>query len=154
MSVETIKAVQMGLEAYQSIMKGSGDSEEVKEKCLPMLHEMALDIGRQHKRLGGNFAIAQAVFNRSQRDQIKKDLGPNLNFIVLNLSRECQSKRVAKRHGSDDQGDQIAGLMEKFYDLYEPAGEDENNAYNIDITEYMSVEDVIEKVLKIVENIS
>ena len=44
--------------------------------------------------------------------------------------------------------------MEKFYDLYEPAGEDEKNAYNIDITEDMSVEDVIEKVLKIVENIS
>ena len=45
-------------------------------------------------------------------------------------------------------------MMEKFYDLYEPAGEDENNAYNIDITEDMSIEDVIEKVLKIVENIS
>ena len=103
-SVETIKAAETGLEAYQSIMKGSGDSDELKEKCLPMLHEMALDIERQHKRLGGNFAIAQAVFNRSQRDQIKKDLGPNLNFIVLNLSRECQSKRVANRHGSDDQG--------------------------------------------------
>ena len=103
-SVETIKAAETGLEANQFIMRGSGDSDKLKEKCLPMLHEMALDIERQHKRLGGNFAIAQAVFNRSQRDQIKKDLGPNLNFIVLNLSRECQSKRVANRHGSDDQG--------------------------------------------------
>ena len=103
-SVETIKAAETGLEAYKSIMKGSGDSEELKEKCLPMLHEMALDIERQHKRLGGNFAIAQAVFNRNQRDQIKKYLGPNLNFIVLNVSRECQSKRVLNRHGSDDQG--------------------------------------------------
>jgi hypothetical protein len=69
-------------------------SEEIKEKILPMLHEMALDIGKQHKRLGGKWAIAQAVFNRSQRDQIKKDLGPDLNFIVLNLTRECQLKRV------------------------------------------------------------
>merc|ERR1711935_1107041 len=137
LSVETIKAVESGLEGYQAIQKGNGLSEEIKEKILPMLHEMALDIGKQHKRLGGNFAIAQAVFNRSQRDQIKKDLGPNLNFIVLNLSKECQSKRVAKRHGSDDQGGQIAALMEKFYDLYEPAGEDENNAYNIAITEDM-----------------
>ena len=153
-SVETIKAAENGLEAYKSIMIGSGDSDELKERCLPMLHEMALDIERQHKRLGGNFAIAQAVFNRSQRDQIKKDLGPNLNFIVLNVSKECQSKRVAYRHGSDGQGAQLAALMEKFYDLYEPAGEDEKNAYNIDITEDMSVEDVIKKVLKIVENIS
>ena len=95
--VETIKAAETGLEAYQSIMKGSGDSDKLKEKCLPMLHEMALDIERQHKRLGGNFAIAQAVFNRSQRDQIKKDLGPDLNFVVLNLTRECQLKRVCIR---------------------------------------------------------
>ena len=48
-------------------------------------------------RLGGKWAIAQAVFNRSQRDQIKKDLGPDLNFIVLNLTRECQLKRVCIR---------------------------------------------------------
>ena len=52
------------------------------------------------------------------------------------------------------QGAKLAALMEKFYDLYEPADEDEKNAYNIDITEDMSVEDVIEKVLKTVENIS
>ena len=52
------------------------------------------------------------------------------------------------------QGAKLAALLEKFYDLYEPAGEDEKNAYNIDITEDMSVDDVIKKVLKIVENIS
>ena len=72
-----------------------------------MLHEMALDIGKQHKRLGGKWAIAQAVFNRSQRDQIKKDLGPDLNFIVLNLTRECQLKRVC------------IGIFEEFFkDFY------------------------------------
>ena len=82
-------------------------SEEIKEKILPMLHEMALDIGKQHKRLGGKWAIAQAVFNRSQRDQIKKDLGPDLNFIVLNLTRECQLKRVC------------IGIFEEFFkDFY------------------------------------
>ena len=76
------------------IQKGNSLSEEINEKILPMLHEMALDIGKQHKRLGGKWAIAQAVFNRAQRDQIKKDLGPDLNFVVLNLTRECQLKRV------------------------------------------------------------
>ena len=52
LSVETIKAVESGLEGYQAIQKGNGLSEEIKEKILPMLHEMALDIGKQHKRLG------------------------------------------------------------------------------------------------------
>ena len=100
--------------------------------------------------LGGNFSIAQAVFNRRQRDQIKKDLGPDLNFIVLNVSKECQRKRIINRHGGDSK---FATMMEKFYDLCEPASEDEKNAYNIDITEDMSVEDVVNKVLEIVKNI-
>ena len=44
-------------------------------------------------------------------------------------------------------------MMVKFFDLYEPAGTDEKNAYNIDITEDMSVEDVLQEVLKIVEKV-
>ena len=44
-------------------------------------------------------------------------------------------------------------MMAKFFDLYEPAGADEKNAYNIDITENMSVEDVLQEVLKIVEKV-
>merc|ERR1719270_1278014 len=62
LSVETIKAVETGREVYASVWKGTG-LDDVDEKILPMLHEMALHIGRQHKRLGGNFSIAQAVFN-------------------------------------------------------------------------------------------
>ena len=127
--------------------------EELQEKMLPMFHEMALHIDQQRKRLGGHWAIAQAVFSRAQRDQIRKDLGPDLIFMVLNLTKECQHKRVVNRHGDDDVGKQFVEMMEKFYDLYEPAGEDEENAYNISITEDMSVEDVIQKILKIAENV-
>ena len=125
----------------------------MKEKMLPMFHEMALHIDQQRKRLGGNWAIAQAVFSRAQRDQIRKDLGPNLIFMVLNVTRECQHKRVVKRHGDGEHSKQFVEKMEKYYDLYEPAGEDEENAYNISVTEDMSVEDVIEEILKIAENI-
>ena len=79
----------------------------MKEKMLPMFHEMALHIDQQRKRLGGNWAIAQAVFSRAQRDQIKKDLGPNLIFMVLNVTRECQHKRVVKRHGEGEHSKQF-----------------------------------------------
>ena len=54
------------------------------------------------------------------------------------------------RHGGDSK---FATMMEKFYDLYEPAAEDEMNAYNVDITEDISEEAVINKVLDIVKNI-
>ena len=61
--------------------------------------------------------------------------------------------KVLNRHGDDEQGKQFAEMMVKFFDLYEPAGADEKNAYNIDITEDMSVEDVLKEVLKIVEKV-
>ena len=47
----------------------------------------------------------------------------------------------------------MAEMMAKFYDLYEPAGDDEKNAYNISINEDMSVDDVLQEALKIVENV-
>ena len=140
------------MDGFQAAQKGNGVTKELQEEMLPMFHEMALHIDQQRKRLGGNWAIAQAVFSRAQRDQIRKDLGPNLIFMVLNLTRECQHKRVVKRHGEDEHGAQFVEMMEKYYDLYEPAGEDEQNAYNISITEDMSVEDVIQEILKIAEN--
>ena len=61
--------------------------------------------------------------------------------------------QVLNRHGDDEQGQQFAEMMVKFFDLYEPASADEKNAYNIDITEDMSVEDVLKEVLKIVEKV-
>ena len=129
--------------------------EEMNEKMSPMFHEMALDICKQRKRLGGDWAIAQAVFSRAQRDQIRKIIGPDLIFMVLNLTKECQSKRLENRHAGDgdEVGAQMADMMKRFYDLYEPAGDDEENAFNIGITEDMSIEDVVEAVLKTAESI-
>ena len=103
------------MEGYQMVQSGKDvNMDEMNEKVLPMLHEMALDVSRQRKRLGGNFAIAQAVFSRAQRDQIKKDLGPDLVFIVMNLTKECQSKRVTGRHGDDSHGQQFAGKIRAY----------------------------------------
>ena len=129
-------------------------ADEMNEKMSPMFHEMALDICKQRKRLGGDWAIAQAVFTRAQRDQLRKSIGPDLIFMVLNLTKECQGKRLANRHAGDEEvGNMFAESLKKFYDLYEPAGEDEENAFNIDITEDMSIEDVVETVLKTAESI-
>ena len=103
--------------------------EEMNEKMSPMFHEMALDICKQRKRLGGDWAIAQAVFSQAQRDQIRKIIGPDLIFMVLNLTKECQGKRLENRHAGDDEaGAMFADSLKRFYDLYEPAGENEENA--------------------------
>ena len=74
-----------------AIMKG--DFDNVEEKFMPMLDAAAKDIAKQRKRLGGDWAIALACFSRSQREMLRKALGPDLVFIVLNMTNECQRKR-------------------------------------------------------------
>ena len=44
-------------------------------------------------------------------------------------------------------------MLVKLYALYEPAGDDEENAYNVTITEDMSPDDVVERVLEIVQKL-
>ena len=97
-------------------------------------------------------AVAQAIYSRKQRDSMRKILGPECTFIVLNMSRECQKKRVTERHGEDANED-FMNMLIKFAAMYEPAGEDEENAYNVEITEDMSREDVIQKILDIVDKL-
>ena len=105
---------------------------------------------KQRKRLGGNWAIAQAVFTKAQRDILRQHIGSDLIFIVLNLTRECQKKRLAARHG-DDIHEDLVQMLEKFYDLFEKAGEDEPNTYNLTITEDMTVDDVMNKIFDIID---
>ena len=44
-------------------------------------------------------------------------------------------------------------MLTKIFDLYEPAGEDEEGAYNVTITEDMTPQDVLKEVLAIIAKI-
>ena len=70
--------------------------------------------------------------------------------MVLNPTHECQRKRLAARHG--DTGMKV-NYLDKLFELYEPAGEDETNAFNVTITEDMSQDEVIVKVQELVKNL-
>ena len=76
-----------------------------------------------------------------------------LVFLVLNLTKEAQDHRLLARHGSDEAGKFSADLMRKVFNFYEPAGNDEENAFNIDISEEMSVNDVMNKILEVLNSI-
>ena len=90
-----------GLGVFQELIQGNLDS--VEEELEPMYEQMSKHIVLQRKRLGGNMAIAQAVFSRGQRERIRKMIGPDLVFIVMNLTKECQLKRVESRHGDQSE---------------------------------------------------
>ena len=96
------------------------------------------------KKQALNFAVAHAVATRNGRDYLKQLMGPNLVFIVLNLTRKCTSARLKDRHG-----DSVGEGLENIHSIYQPAGVDEENAFNVDVDEEMTKEDVMQEVLKI-----
>ena len=44
-------------------------------------------------------------------------------------------------------------MVPKVFDIYEPAGEDEEGAYNVTITEDMTRQDVLKEVLAVINKI-
>ena len=86
---------------FQELINGKLDG--IEDELEPMYEEMSKHIALQRKRLGGNMAIAQAVFSRGQRERIRKMIGPDLVFIVMNLTKECQLKRIESRHGDQSE---------------------------------------------------
>ena len=70
----------------------------------------------------------------------------------MNLTKSCQKKRLEARHGKDG-GQELAGLLSKMFELFERAGEDEEGAYNVTVTEDMSPDDVLKQVMEIINKI-
>ena len=148
--MEAIKATDMAMKKFAKMMTGQFDN--VEEDVQPMYDCMSEHVDKQRKRLGGDMAIAQTVFSRNQRDKIRKILGPDLVFIVLNMTEDCMTTRVKKRHG-DSLGEIILNILKGYSELCEPADDDEENAYNITITEEMSPEDLIQIILEIINKL-
>ena len=95
-------------------------------------------------------AVAQAIYSRKQRETLFKIVGPDLIFVVLNLTKNCIKKRLEERHG-DTLNDALMGMLLKVADMCEPAGSDEKNAYNVYITEDMTPDDVVQEITSIIE---
>ena len=103
---------------------GDSDSKMTKEESDQALEKVgqvfAQDIGKQVKRLGGNWAMASAVMSRKHREMIRRYMGyDELTFIVLNMTKDCVKKRLMKRHGSGkfDKCKQTADKICKKYNL-------------------------------------
>ena len=93
------------------------------EKTLPFYRSLAKDIVKHKQRLGGNFAIAQAVPKRIQRDCMKEIFGSQGIFVLLRLSKETNAKRVESRHGGIGKDPEkmktLVDTLNGLYDAYE-----------------------------------
>ena len=92
---ESILIIDKASEVEEELMQGKLDG--VEEKLEPMYKIMAKDLIKQRSRLGGNWAIAQAVFSRKQRELLRSIIGPDLVFIVISMTKECNAERIKKR---------------------------------------------------------
>jgi len=138
LAVNLLKAA----EEFSRLFTGKVSKEDMSKTAKPYYKAMADDIARQKKRLGGTFAVAHAVATRSSRDDLRKWMGPELIFVVLNMTKDCQLERLQGRHG-DSAGD----VLTTMHALYEPAGEDEENSVNVTIEKGMSKDEVMNTVL-------
>ena len=126
------------------------DDEVDWEKVKPFYTSMAKDVAAQKKRIGGNFSIAEAVTSRSFRDHIRLTI-PDCIFITLTIAKEAQMKRIKARQG-DHMSEGMLEDLSNIHKLYELPGENEPNTFNVDITDDMKPQDVMKKVLEILDN--
>ena len=111
---------------------------------------MAKHVLAQKKRIGGCFSIAQAVTSKKIRDHIRLTI-PDCIFITLTMTKEAQIKRLKARYG-EDMSEGLLDAMSGIHKLYELPGENEPNTFNVDITDSMNREDVLNKVLDILKH--
>ena len=142
---ERIDAVDSGKNHLIEMLKGN---EYDIEKLTKLYSLMGEDITRERKRLGGDWVIAHGVPLRKFRDYIRAILGPDLVFVVLNMTKEDQMERVVGRTGDDFQ--EMNDILLKSYKLCEPAIEGEPNAIDVFVTKNMSRDEVAERILMLI----
>ena len=86
---------------------------------------------------------------RSLRDLIRKVLGPDLVFVILNLTKETQKQRIEARNGGDDNAG-ITDWIAKMCDQFEGKEDDEPETFSIDVTVDMAQEQVVNQILSLI----
>merc|ERR1719510_1451005 len=149
---KTIKAIEARGEMSKKMSEDgyNFNPDEIAEKFDIIVEATCEDIIRQRQRLGGDWATAFAVFSRAQRDIIRSTLGNDVIFFILHLTPETNHKRLVGRHG--DGAEEFNKVFDSMTKMYESAGQDEENAFDLYITEDMTPDDVAQKVLDILEN--
>ena len=140
-SQERLDVCSKGLSQIVLMCQGlKYDTDKVRE----LYTIMCQDITKEQKRIGGNWAVAQAIPTRLLRDHIRSKMGPNLIFIVLHMRKEDQIERLKARHGDDET---LLEPLSNIFDVFEPAGAGEPNTIHIEVTKKMSRENVVEEII-------
>ena len=141
-----------GVQAGNEFFLKLSESQEVDDLAGEKFYKyMSQCVGSERKRIGGNWAVAQAVPTKNLRDVIRKTLGDDkVTFILLNLEKETARERLGQRHGDTETGKAETEFLLKIQEFYEAKGDDEENTFDVTITNEMDQNDVVTKILEII----
>ena len=141
---EVVKSVQS---IWADLMSGRDYDKELFNKYY---HEMAMDISREKKRIGGNWAIAHVLLTQDIRERMRSWLGKDLVIVILTMSSADRRERILQRHeGSTEAAD----IMDTFEKIMEPLAEDEPNTIEVKVSASMTREEVVEMISRDIENL-
>ena len=98
--------------------------------------------------MGRGSSCAQTIHERHHQKS------PRCIFVVLSLSAKTNAKRIGVRHADMDEASRnsLQEWMNNMYQLYEVAGDDEENAVNVeigpDMDKYQVAQAILQKVQK------
>ena len=135
-------------------MKMSEKQELDEEQGGRAYRYMSECVGYERKRIGGDWAVAQAVPTRRLRDVIRKNLGNDkVVFLLIGLDTEATRKRLNKRHGESEEGLVMTDFLMKVNSFYELKAADEENTYDVIVTNEMTPNDVVQKMMEIINEL-
>ena len=149
-SFESMKILLPGVKEWSKIMHFKEYDNQI---LIDFYKEMAKFILKEKNKIGGDWVVAQAVPTRSMRDAVKEVLGDQCIFVTLHLSQETNAKRVDKRFSSvpaaEDVKKMYSDICNKMYQVFEQAGQDEINTFNLDVDPDMDISQVTDTILKL-----
>ena len=152
------------IERTSSLWSDMMTGEFSTELMLEFYEHLALDIRREKKRIGGDFAIAMFILKKEAREHIRKILGSDLIIVNLSMSKEDRRERVLIRHPGDHatadrmdvsnkypaplfQTELLMEIIQFFANLMDELEESEPNTVEVNISRNMSKTEVVEEIL-------
>ena len=105
---------------------------------------MAEHIKSEKARIGGDWVISMSVALKEFRDEIRKILGPELIFVLLEVDKKCLEERLIGRHG---EASNLVNVLLKVEEMHDSATSDEDNTITIKVNNALSQNDIVDIVL-------
>jgi len=145
---EERKAVMRKVQAHLGDMMQGKDYD--KEALLKYYSLMAEDIGKEKKRIGGDFAIAHVLLTADIRAVVRDLLGPDLIIVVLTMSSADRRERILERHHGDEHS---ANVLDQFDKVMEGVRENEPNTIELRVGSTMTKDEVVAEIMQKVEQL-